>query len=386
MRRFARAISATRFSVDFTPIPAIQIPNQSLGSQFGNVLVKLWGKTIILRKILLNTGLIALCLICTENVYAQEPSASSGSDRGLEVELYASLRLHLSRATVDAAFDGGDRSYTGLTDAYSRVGAKAGFTLGNTKFSGKLELGLNSAELELGDPSFFDDQDLRIKSITASGDWGTLVVGKDWLPYYNNVGYPVDYFSTIYAGYTTYAFFRENQIAYTSPRYQGLRGEIARIERTSGGPSGWHYVANYQSGGLTLAIGQEDMDGSVGDTQGASASYTDGPWYLAAKYENSDTGNIYNGFVQYSRGKASYKFGLGLGDQFSGDTYHLGVDYQLSQSFKLFTEFYSEDRNYAILQDRAETSSDYFGAGGFGARQNGTVLAFGLRHDFSTPL
>ena len=317
----------------------------------------------------------------SQGAFAQDLAGTSETD--LDIELYSSIRLHLSHASVDEAFDGGETSYTGLTDAYSRVGAKAGFDFGGTKISGKLELGLNMAELELGDPSFFDDQDLRIKSVTASGDWGTLVVGKDWLPYYNNIGYPVDYFSTIYAGYTTYAFFRENQIAYTTPEYQGLTGQLARIERTGGGPSGWHYVVNYQSKGLTLAIGREDMDGDVGDTQGASASYTSGAWYLATKYENSDFGDIYNGFIQYSAGKARYKIGVGLGDQFSGDTYHAGIDYQLYENFKLFAEFYSEERNYAILQDRAETASDYFGADGFGAKQNGKVLALGFRHDFS---
>ena len=314
-----------------------------------------------------------------------EPEQAEAKLSNLDLEAYGSLRLHLSQVSVDEAFDGGSTGYTGLTDAYSRVGARAGFNLGSTRISGTVELGLNSAELEVGDPSFFDDEDLRVKSVTASGDWGSLKVGKDWLPYYNNVGYPVDYFSTIYAGYTTYAFFREKQIAYTTPTWQNMSGTLARIERTGGGPLGWHYTASYAANGLTLAIGREDMDGDVADTEGAAISYQTGPWYMAAKYESSDPiGSIYNGFVQYTDDKLTYKFGLGLGDQFSGNTYHTGIDYQFRPNIKLFTEFYKEELNYAILQDRAESSSDYFGAGGFGAKQNGQVFAFGLRYDFST--
>lgn len=302
-----------------------------------------------------------------------------------DIEAYGSLRLHISRASVDEAFDGGSNSYTGLTDAYSRVGARGGFDLGSTRISGNVELGLNTAELDIGDPSFFDDEDLRIKSVTAKGGWGTLKVGKDWLPYYNNIGYPVDYFSTIYAGYTTYAFFREKQISYTTPSWNNFTGTVSRIERTGGGPLGWHYVAAYANDGFTVAVGAEDMDGSTADTKGASVSYQSDGWYLAAKYEESTPiGEIYNGFVQYTDDRLTYKFGLGLGDQFSGNTVHTGIDFQFRPKIKFFTEFYKEELNYAILQDRAQNSSDYFGAGGFGAKQNGKVFAFGLRYDFST--
>jgi len=265
-----------------------------------------------------------------------------------DIEAYGSLRLHISHASVDEAFDGGSNSYTGLTDAYSRVGARGGFDLGSTRISANIELGLNTAELD-------------------------------------NIGYPVDYFSTIYAGYTTYAFFREKQVSYTTPSWNNFTGTLARIERTGGGPLGWHYVAAYANDGFTVAVGAEDMDGTTADTKGASVSYQSDGWYLAAKYEESTPiGEIYNGFVQYTDDRLTYKFGLGLGDQFSGNTFHTGIDFQFRPKIKFFTEFYKEELNYAILQDRAQNSSDYFGAGGFGAKQNGKVFAFGLRYDFST--
>lgn len=326
---------------------------------------------------------LLLCIPVLTAALCLSTAQAFAADGDVNLNLYGSWRLHLNAATVDEASGGQDNSYIGLSDAYSRIGAKASVSLGGTVVTGKIELGLNTADLKLGDPAFFDDEDLRIKSVTASGDWGTLVAGKDWLPYYNNVGYPVDYFSSIFAGYSTYAFFRENQLTYVTPDMGGFKGSLSRIKRTSGGPRGWHYTASYAKDGFTVAAGMEDMDRDVADTYGASASLTRGAWYGALKYENNDeAGEIYNAFAQYNRGKLTYKAGIGLGDQYAGDSYHIGIDYQARETFKLFSEVYSEQKNYAILSDDAQRASDYFGAGGFGARQNGKVMLVGFRFDF----
>jgi len=325
-------------------------------------------------------------------------AAQSTDDQGLKTDadipvensaptltLYGSLRAHATYVSVDEAVEGKDESEFGLTDAYSRIGTTLGFDLGETTVTAKAELGLNTTDLELGDPAFFDDEDLRIYSVTASGDWGSLKVGKDWLPYYNNVGYPVDYFSSIYAGYTTFAFFRERQIAYTSPMIGGFTGTIAAIKRTGGGPSGAQGALSWSKVGLTFTVGFEEMESGFADTRGASASYTTGPWYLSAKIEDQDgQGTAYNVYAQRSLDKWTLKAGAGLGDQYSGDTFHLGVDYQAAANWTLFAEAYSEQLNYALLFDGAETSGDYLGAGGFGVPQDGKALLVGARFDFST--
>lgn len=302
----------------------------------------------------------------------------------LTLTIYGSFRAQANLLTVDEAVE--DRSETefGFSDAYSRAGLRLGFGLGETEIALKTELGLNTTDAELGDPAFFDDEDLRVYAATAKGDWGTLTVGKDWLPYYNAVGYPVDYFSSVYAGYTTFAFFRERQIAYTTPTIGGVTATLAAIERTGGGPQGAQGTLSWTGGGLTLAAGFEEMESGFADTRGASVSFTEDGWYLSAKVEDQDgQGFAYNGFVQRQFGKWSLKAGAGLGDQYSGDTYHLGLDYQLSQRLKLFTEAYSEQGNYALLFDGAETAGDYLGAGGFAARQNGKAILVGVRFDFS---
>ena len=331
-------------------------------------------------------AILALATLTLFPATAQAQAASDAQTPSLT--LYGSLRVQAMVATVDEATDGKDDTEFGLWDAYSRVGAAVDFGLGETEITTKLELGLNTADGEFGDPAFFDDEDLRVYSLKAKGDWGQLTVGKDWLPYYNTVGYPVDYFSSLQAGYTTFAFFRERQIAYTTPNIGGVTATLAAIERTGGGPSGLQGTVSYSQNGLTLGAGFEEIDrAGVADTRGASISYTTGPWYLAAKIEDQDgQGTGYNGFVQRSLGKWTLKAGGAWGDQYSDDTYHLGVDYAVADNWKLFAEAYSEQGNYALLFDGADDAGDYLGAGGFAARQNGKALLLGLRHDFSTTL
>ena len=65
---------------------------------------------------------------------------------------HGSFRAHSTLTTVDEAVEGRSETEFGLSDAYSRVGARIDFGYGGTKFSIKSELGLNLADLELGDP------------------------------------------------------------------------------------------------------------------------------------------------------------------------------------------------------------------------------------------
>ncbi len=331
-------------------------------------------------------GLTAIGLSAGLCLYALSPaSAYAQNNLKQDFELYGSLRMQANYVSVDDAFDGGDSQFLGLSDAYSRLGARTSFGNDAIKITARYEVNINSADLDFGDPSFFDDQDSRLYSIKAEGKFGTLLAGKDWLPYYNNVGYPVDYFSSIYAGYTTYAYFREPQITYMTPTVAGVSGTLSRMKRTGGGASGWHYALSFAKDGFTLAAGREDMDGVEGDTQGAAVSYSSGPWYFAGKYENSDDfGDIVNAFAQRQHKDWTFKAGIGIGDQFSGDTHHFGMDYKVSSKLKVFAEYYSEEKNYALLRENAASAGDYFGAGGFGARQNGKALLTGFRFDFST--
>lgn len=298
------------------------------------------------------------------------------------LDFYGSARVHLDLVKVDEAVAGEDKDYVGARDAYSRVGVRGSTAISNVDVVGTLELGINIADFELGDPSFFDDQNIRVASVKLNSDFGTLTIGKDWLPFYNAVAAPVDLFSSVYAGFSTYAFFRENQLAFSSS-YRNLNYTVAAISRTGSDDRGWQATASYPISNWTLAVGGEFMEGDISDTAGASAIWERNNLYLAVKYEyNSTDGNIYNWHGQYQLKKTLLKAGVGLGDQFGGNSWQLGVDYQLLPSLMLFAEIYAEDLNYAILIEGAERADQYLGEGGFGARQNGKALAIGAKFDF----
>ena len=320
------------------------------------------------------------CVTCL--LFSCLASVSAADSSGRNFGFYGSVRVHVDAARVDEAEPGQDSDYVGARDAYSRVGIRGNTSVANLNIAGTLEFGINTADFDLGDPSFFDDQNFRVASVNLSGDFGTITLGKDWLPFYNAVAAPVDLFSSVYAGFSTYAFFRENQLSFAS-NIGNLDYAVAAISRTGSNDRGWQATLTYPIANWTLAIGAEIMEADISDTSGASATWSNDDFYTAAKFEyNTSDGFIYNWFGQYSLERTAFKLGVGLGDQFSGTSWHIGVDYQLIESLSFFAEIYAEERNYAILEEGAERADQYLGAGGFGARQNGRAIALGARFDF----
>jgi len=331
-------------------------------------------------------GLLIGCvsLVCVGSVGAQE--------KNWDVTPYGSLRLQANYSSVDHARPGADDSYIGFTDAYSRVGVRGHYTVNdNLTLSSQLEVSINLPEFKAEDPTFFDDDAVRVKKVAASGKWGSVWIGKGWLPYYNNIAYPVDMFSSFYSGYATYAYFREDAAVYSSPRIYGFKGTAARVKRTPGNERGYQGVISYAHEGLTLALAVEDMAAEDDhDTYGGAVTYTHGPWYGALKYERYDNAaddDIANIFVSYAADKFTYKAMIADGDLWGKEytTGHIGVDYQYNQPAKFFVELFYESNNYAILDKKADSAGDYLGGGtwsGPDSETDGTSLAVGVRYDF----
>jgi len=312
----------------------------------------------------------------------------------LEVDAYGSLRTSVESVSVDEAAAGEDENFVTIRDAFSRFGVKASYPMaGGTTLGGKIEVPFNTQNFNAEDPTFFDDNSVRVAKITADGDWGSVVIGKDWLPYYNNIAYPVDLFSSFYSGWATYARFREYQAAYTTPSLGGLKFTAAAIQfDPQNDDGGAHYALSYSNGGFTAAVGMEDLDDgnettSTTDTRGVSASYTSGPFYVAAKAEQQVPENgddepvIKNVYASYDYNDFTFRGMLAEGDEESfwapGASYHLGMDYRYTDSFKAFAEYFYEENAYAILKEDAES---YATAGAPGSE--GQVFLVGARYDF----
>ncbi|WP_029408625.1 porin [Thiomicrorhabdus sp. Milos-T2] len=320
----------------------------------------------------------------------------------LTVDAYGSIRVQAESVSVDKVTNAGDdKSYTGFRDAYSRFGVKASYPLSNgTTLGAKLEIPFNTAEMKMNDPTGFaayykdpnslDNNYPRIYKLTASGDWGSLAIGKQWLTYYNYVSYPVDYFSSFYSGWSTYAYFRREAVTYTSPSFSGLSFAASAVDVSDSKDSNYldtmQYALSYTNEGLTLSAAYEDQDENIGGTEtlGLSASYTTGPWRFATKFEqaNSDI-SIYNLYGSYNLGKYTFKAHVSEGDEdgyAAGTTIHLGTDYQYTKNLKVFVEYIAEENSYAVLPDL--DIADYLNAGYYSYGENSQAIAVGARYDF----
>lgn len=321
------------------------------------------------------------------------------------IDAYGSLRAQAEYVSVDQAQAGEDDSYVGIRDAYSRFGVVATYPLsGGTTLGAKIEIPFNIQQMEAGDPSYFegfykDNNSPRVYKLTASGDWGSFAFGKQWLAYYNNVAYPVDYFSSFYSGFATHATFRREAVTYTTPTIAGFSATASWVDLDDDSASNDYLdtkqiAASYSADGLTFAIAYQDTYAGAADLMGASASYTIGPWRFATKVEQLDSVNgtadpdplIYNLYASYQLNNYTFKAHYAKGDEsgdgsafYQGDSYHLGVDYQYTKNFKVFMEYFYEDHGYAIYTQNSESFDPL---AGYQAQTDGNVIAIGARYDF----
>lgn len=304
----------------------------------------------------------------------------------LDWEIYGSLRLAAETVDADDVKD-----YSGLRDAYTRIGAKATYVINNDwSLMGQLEAPFDLANMELQN-AWDPDEDHRIGKLQLSGPMGTVWYGRGWLAFYNYIQYPTDSFSSFYSGWDTYTSFRKSEtFYYSSPRLSGLQFIFASTDDNgSEGDNRNQYVLSYANGGLSLAIGRDDFQNSDDlMIDGASASYTTGPWYVAGQYQkiSSDsavTGGYYSDdneaislLVQYAiDDKNTVRGKVANVDNNGDDVFQVGWDHQYKDDLKFFAEYYDEESPAAVTDDKDPEDFSYVG---------GSVFTVGVRYDFSS--
>ncbi|MEJ2214362.1 MAG: porin, partial [Gammaproteobacteria bacterium] len=318
----------------------------------------------------------ATLLLATSGVMAND----------IDWELYGSLRL--AGETVDT--DGGAKDYSGLRDAYTRIGAKAKYAINDEwTILGQLEAPFDLANMELQNP-FDPDEQYRIAKLQVSGPIGTAWYGRGWLPFYNYIQYPTDYFSTFYSGFDTYTSFRKSHtFYYSSPTFSGFQVAFASSDDNGAEDDNRNqYVLSYANGGLTLAIGRDDFQNSNDlIIDGASVSYTTGPWYFSTQYQKissddstpgyyADDNEGYSVLGQYSIDeKNTVRAKYANFDNNGDDIYQVAWDHQYNDVTKFFVEYYDEETPAAVTDDKDPEVFSYVG---------GSVFTIGVRYDFSS--
>lgn len=322
----------------------------------------------------------------------------------LSFDFYGSLRTQFEAVSPDRQ----DRldSYTSLRGAYSRVGVKAEYPLSAwLALTGQLEVPVDSANVRIRDPYDQGDaarphgQRIRIAQLGLRGNFGSLVYGQQWMPYYNAIAAPVDMFSSYYSGFATYTVFRVAEtVAYSSPEFKGF--SLAAAHAGSGGnrrstsridDRRWQVAATYVFGSTRLAAGMDDR-GNAGYGRnrlyGLSASHQADKLYLAIKYEVFDTENNQRGSFStdgnrsinllgsYALGKNTIKLMLAKVENYGDHILHLGIDHRFSDDLKVFAEYYREAETAALTPRRGGLDDFDAGIGG------GHAVAVGFRYDF----
>lgn len=346
--------------------------------------------------------LIPTALVATALGIAHAEPVGAGDD--VVIDFYASLRAQVESVSPDRrnALD----DYSGTRDAYSRLGVNARRGIGDRlELFGQLEIPLDTANLRIQDPydqgGFGRDRPerLRVARIGLRGDFGTLVYGQQWMPYYNAIAYPVDMFSSYYSGYATYTAFRlRDTLAYASPDLRGFalsasysaaegnRRSTSRIDHRR-----LQFALAYTAGDSVFAFGVDDRgDTGAGNSRliGVSASHRAGGLQLAAKFEIFNSGNrapggfdrngnrAVNLYAGYTLGRNTFKLMLADVENYGERIAHLGIDHQFDDDLKFFVEIYREAETAAITEKRG-------GLDGFNAAASGgRAIAAGLRYDF----
>ena len=315
-------------------------------------------------------------------------------------DFYASLRTQIEHVNPDN-HDVID-SYLGLRDAYSRFGLNLHYRIDSaTNLFAQIEAPFDSANFRLRDPydragsGPHSSQSLRLALVGAEGPFGTLVLGKQWMPYYNAIAAPLDWFSSYYSGFATSTSSRvPRTTAWYSPEVKGfsLAGSWSQAHGNEHSPSRIderrQATMSWTNGPLRLSAGVDDRDnpGRHRDRfYGLSGTWVHGDWYVAAKYERTDTdlpdavyGDVQEAFNilgAWTSGRNTWKLMLARVEGFGGNIVHAGVDHRYNERLKMFIEFYHEAETAAITAKRK-------GLDGFdSAISGGNALMFGFHYD-----
>ncbi|WP_018951607.1 MULTISPECIES: porin [unclassified Thioalkalivibrio] len=330
------------------------------------------------------SGAVALALFLGPHAaFAQQEGAG-----GVEFDFYGSLRLQYEAADPEG-FD----SYDGFRDAYSRMGFNANYEIneGVNAFA-QLEVPIDLANGKIQDPFNGEDEDIRIGKIGLDGAFGTVAYGRDWMPYYNAIAFPVDMFYSYQSGFATYTTFRESDsVMYYSPDFDGF--SFAGAYSANSGADGddrYQLTGSYAVDDTTLSIGVDDLNGENNQRiWGLSAMHSMGPLSLAAKVEYIESDNnavdgdvAANIYAAYRMGQHTFHGTYANVDNYGENIYHLGYAFNWMDGLTLFAEYYYEEESTGAVPEfkARDTGTDPIGFGTGDGSNNAFMV--GMHYSF----
>ena len=277
-------------------------------------------------------------------------AAAAQTAVAVEITPYAGIQVHY--IFEDSAGPGGDG---GIEDSYSRAGIKLSEQVGDINLTAKVEYAVDPT----GETDFENDEThLRAAVLTASGDFGSIGFGKDFLPFYNAITWGVgsDRFYGYYTGYEAdFISKTSDTIFYSSPDINGLNitasisGDSASKSNTSNQPNHKEIALTYTvDENLTVAAAFGDGDTAAHKRRGAGLRYAKGEWLTTINYqENPDAATPetwINAYTQYSiDDKNTFRAHIGDDDAEGTTPYTLGFSHSYNDDLTVFAEYYDND-------------------------------------------
>ncbi|SEQ07390.1 porin [Amphritea atlantica] len=206
-----------------------------------------------------------------------------------DATLYGSLRVQIADA------DGSDLD---IQDNTSRIGIKATSEL----FSGATAIAHFETYANTESGSFGTPNKGRLAYVGATGDFGTVLVGRQWLPAYLWTVGKTDIMAAANTE-TTHSYGtggrQGNAAAYISPDLSGLQLAVAAVARKApgvdaGGDTGadvdaTHLAATYSVAGFGVALSTLQYKGTVDENiNSLGLSYSAGDAYVALSVEDDE--------------------------------------------------------------------------------------------------
>ncbi|WP_255611772.1 porin [Marinobacterium arenosum] len=271
-----------------------------------------------------------------------------------DATLYGSLRV----AVVDA-----DGSELDIKDNSSRIGVKASSEL----FSGAKAIAHFETNVSTESGVFGQTKgEGRLAYVGATGDFGTVTVGRQWTPQYLWTSAKVDIldFGSNPTHNYSLAGRQGNTLAYISPDLSGFQVAAVLVARDGSGESpdeantgddddAYNLAAHYSVGGFSVGVSTLDYQGSVDDDYTAvAASYEMDNLYVAAEYSSNDITDKDTWEVAGSYAMGNTKLLANYVD-FEGDGSQVALEVQqkLGKQARVFA-------NYIIADSDAEDNGD----------------------------
>ncbi|UTW02000.1 porin [Amphritea atlantica] len=227
-----------------------------------------------------------------------------------DATLYGSLRVQMANA---------DGSELDIQDNTSRIGIKATSEL----FSGATAIAHFETYANTESGSFGTPDKGRLAYVGATGDFGTVLVGRQWLPAYLWTVGKTDIMAAANTE-TTHSYAtggrQGNAAAYISPTMAGLQLAVAGVARDAagvdaGGNTGddadaLHAAVNYSIGGFGVALSTLRYEGTVDESiNSIGLSYSAGDAYVALSVEDDEISRIDEVYVlagSYAMGNTKF--------------------------------------------------------------------------------